>query len=115
MLFSEDTAMTWVAEQLASRTSLRRLDVALLPMGYAPWWKRYFFRRGHLTPGDALALFSQIDARIFITFHWGTFRHITAGAYDAIDALRKLLLTHARRAEVKILVPGETLYLSDVA
>lgn len=113
VLFTGDTAVTPTVEQLARRIVPRQLDVALLPIGFAPWWKRYFFRRGHLTPADALAIFTQVNARFFIPFHWGTFRHITSGAYDAINVLRALLPTHARGSEVKILAPGETLQLTD--
>ena len=113
VLFTGDTALTPMAVQLVKQIAPRRLDVALLPIGSAPWWKAYLFRRGHLTPADALALFVQVDARFFIPFHWGTFRHVTAGAYDAINVLRSLLPTHARRAQVRILAPGESLQLTD--
>lgn len=113
VLFTGDTAVTPTAAELAHRVAPRQLDVALLPIGFAPWWKRYFFRRGHLTAADALEIFTQVDARFFIPFHWGTFRHITSGAYDAINVLRALLPTHARRSEVMILAPGETLQLTD--
>ena len=40
----------------------RELDLALLPIGYAPWWKPGF-RRGHLTHEDALTLFERLRAR----------------------------------------------------
>ncbi len=113
VLFSGDTAVTPAVEQLASQVAPRQLDVALLPIGFAPWWKRYFFRRGHLTPADALATFSQTSARFFVPFHWGTFQHVTSGAYDAINVLRALLPTHERRSAVRILAPGETLHLTD--
>lgn len=113
VLFTGDTAITSAAKQLAQRVAPRQLDVVLLPIGFAPWWKRYFFRRGHLTPADALVTFSQVNARFFIPFHWGTFQHITSGAYDAINVLRALLQTYERRSEVKILAPGETLHLTD--
>jgi L-ascorbate metabolism protein UlaG (beta-lactamase superfamily) len=112
VLFTGDTAVTSVAVDLARTISPRRLDVALLPIGFAPRWKQYFFRRGHLTAADALSMFEQLDARIFIPFHWGTFRHITSGAHDAIRVLRSLLESHARASHVKILCPGETLLVS---
>jgi L-ascorbate metabolism protein UlaG (beta-lactamase superfamily) len=111
VLFTGDTAITPAAAKLARRIHPRRVDVALLPIGDAPWWKRRLFRRGHLTSGDALTLFEQIDARIFIPFHWGTFRHVTSGAYDAIRILRALLAEYHRASDVKILAPGETLEL----
>jgi L-ascorbate metabolism protein UlaG (beta-lactamase superfamily) len=91
----------------------RRVDVALLPIGFAPRWKEYFFRRGHLTAADALSLFEQLNARTFIPFHWGTFRHITSGPHDAIRVLRSLLDGHGRASQVKILPPGEMLVVSN--
>ena len=111
VLFTGDTAITPAAAVLARRILPRRVDVALLPIGDAPWWKRYFFRRGHLTAGDALSLFEQIDARILIPFHWGTFHHVTSGAYDAIRILRTLLAEYGRASDVRILAHGESLQL----
>jgi N-acyl-phosphatidylethanolamine-hydrolysing phospholipase D len=112
VLFTGDTALTPDAVDLVRAIAPRRLDVALLPIGFAPRWKEYFFRRGHLTAADALSMFEQLDARIFIPFHWGTFRHVTSGAHDAIRILRALLETHARASQVKILAPGEALVVT---
>jgi L-ascorbate metabolism protein UlaG (beta-lactamase superfamily) len=109
VLFTGDTSITPVATTMAQTILPRRVDVALLPIGYAPRWKKRLFRRGHLTPADALSLFEQINARIFIPFHWGTFRHITSGAYDAVRLLRELLVTYPKASQVKILTPGESL------
>jgi len=111
VLFTGDTAITPAAATLARRVLPRRVDVALLPIGAAQWWKRYLFRRGHLTAADALSLFEQINARILIPFHWGTFRHVTSGAYDAIRVLRTLLTDYGRASDVRILAPGELLQL----
>jgi L-ascorbate metabolism protein UlaG (beta-lactamase superfamily) len=115
VLFTGDTAITPDAVVLARTILPRRVDVALLPIGFAPRWKEYLFRRGHLTAADALSLFEQLNARVFIPFHWGTFRHVTSGAYDAISVLRSLLEEHARAAEVKILSPGDSLSVTDSA
>jgi L-ascorbate metabolism protein UlaG (beta-lactamase superfamily) len=111
VLFTGDTAITPAAAELTRTIAPRRVDVALLPIGDAPWWKRYSFRRGHLTAEDALSLFEQVNARVFIPFHWGTFRHITSGAHDAINVLRSLLPGYARQSDVRILEPGETYVL----
>jgi L-ascorbate metabolism protein UlaG (beta-lactamase superfamily) len=88
----------------------RQLDVALLPIGHAPWWKPGF-RKGHLTPADALSLFERTQARHFVPFHWGTFDHVSASAFDAIDRLRARLPDYEHRQRVRILEPGETLNL----
>jgi L-ascorbate metabolism protein UlaG (beta-lactamase superfamily) len=113
VLFTGDTALTPDAATLARTIHPRRLDVALLPIGFAPRWKEFLFRRGHLTAADALSLFEQLDARIFIPFHWGTFRHVTSGAYDAIRVLRTLLQSHDKASRVSILEPGETLEVGE--
>ncbi len=106
--FAGDTALTdnsasMVREHLTP--SQRRLDLALLPIGHAPWWKPGF-RKGHLTSADALTLFDRLDARYFIPYHWGTFDHVTSKAHDAIRLLRQQLPGHARNADVRILEPG---------
>jgi len=109
--FAGDTALTADTHRLVSenvhRTS-RQLDIALLPIGHAPWWKPGF-RRGHLSANDALDLFDQLNARYLIPYHWGTFEHVTSGAYDAINTLRALLSNYVRRADVRILEPGDML------
>lgn len=113
IFFAGDTALTPQTGALVAkhiREAGRQLDVALLPIGHAPWWK-FNFRRGHLTSDDALALFERLDAKFFIPYHWGTFRHVTAGAHDAIVRLRAKLPNHARGHQVRIIEPGEAFEL----
>jgi L-ascorbate metabolism protein UlaG (beta-lactamase superfamily) len=89
----------------------RQLDLALLPIGWAPRWKPGF-RKGHLTHADALDLFERLRARVMVPYHWGTFRHVTATAHDAVRRLRQTLESHHLQAAVRIIEPGETLELS---
>lgn len=113
--FAGDTALSEDAERVVqTRLGIerRQLDVALLPIGHAPWWKRTMFRRGHLTPADALDLFEQLGARFFIPYHWGTFRHLTSTAHAAIDQLREHVREHRRREDVRILEPGASFELT---
>lgn len=109
--FAGDTALTSTTHDLVTE-SLKKydrvLDVALLPIGYAPWWKPGF-RRGHLSSDDALELFRRLKARFFIPYHWGTFQHVTSGPYDAIKRLRSQLASHSRGADVRILEPGQSI------
>ena len=112
--FAGDTALTpdstgMVEKQIAPEG--RRLDMALLPIGHAPWWKLEGFRKGHLTSSDALTLFERLDARYLIPYHWGTFDHVTSKAHDAIDQLRQQLPGHTREEDVRILEPGMTFEL----
>jgi len=92
----------------------RNLDVALLPIGHAPWWKPGF-RKGHLTSSDALSLFEMLKAKYFIPYHWGTFNHVTSTAFDAIDRLRATLQGHPLHPAVKILEPGTSFVLPTTA
>jgi L-ascorbate metabolism protein UlaG (beta-lactamase superfamily) len=113
IFFAGDTALVGDTHHLVERVlwkEHRELDLALLPIGYAPWWKPGF-RRGHLTHEDALALFERLRARVFVPYHWGTFRHVTATAYDAIRRLRERLESHHLSAMVRIVEPGDSLEL----
>ena len=117
VFFAGDTALTDDTHALVERVlwaTGRALDVALLPIGYAPPWKPGF-RRGHLTHHDALALFATLRARALIPYHWGTFRHVTASAHDAIDRLREVLTTHPAREQVHIIEPGESMTVNPLA
>jgi L-ascorbate metabolism protein UlaG (beta-lactamase superfamily) len=114
VFFAGDTALTPSTSKLVEaelREHGRVLDVALLPIGYAPWW-RPGFRSGHLTSGDALDLFEQLGARHLIPYHWGTFDHLTSNAHDAIGRLRGLLAEHPRSSDVQVLEPGMTFELT---
>src|SRR6476661_2568233 len=112
--FAGDTALVDDTHHLVEHTLWNRgreLDLALLPIGYAPWWKPGF-RKGHLTHEDALELFERLRASVLVPYHWGTFRHVTATAHDAINRLKARLASHHLSDAVKILEPGETLDLS---
>ena len=109
--FAGDTALTPETHRVVSdivHRNGRDLDVALLPIGHAPWWKPGF-RRGHLSADDALQLFDRLEARYLVPYHWGTFEHVTSGAYDAINRLKSLLPTYVGQTDVRILEPGHSL------
>ena len=114
VFFAGDTALVGDTHHMVERVlwnEQRQLDLALLPIGYAPWWKPGF-RKGHLTHDDALELFERLRARVFMPYHWGTFRHVTSTAHDAIKRLRERLASHHLSAAVRIVEPGESLELS---
>ncbi|HEY0778490.1 MAG TPA: MBL fold metallo-hydrolase [Gemmatirosa sp.] len=106
--FASDTGLAPGTHQLAHDALGRRtLDVALLPIGRAPAWKRARFRAGHLTAGDALELFTRLRARWMVPHHWGTFNHVTSDAYGAITELRGLVPRHALGGRVRVVEVGE--------
>ena len=115
VFFAGDTALVGDTHHLVERhlhETGRELDVALLPIGHAPWWKPGF-RRGHLTAADALELFQLLKARLLVPYHWGTFNHLTSGAFDAVNRLRGHLLHYPRREAVKLIEPGEVLEVDE--
>lgn len=110
IFFAGDTALVADTHHLVERVLWkkgRELDLALLPIGYAPRWKPGF-RKGHLTHEDALVLFEKLRARVLIPYHWGTFRHVTSTAHDAIRRLRERLESHHLAPAVKIIEPGKS-------
>ena len=114
IFFAGDTALVHDTHGLVERVlwqNGRELDLAMLPIGWAPRWKNAGFRKGHLTHEDALELFERLRARVLVPYHWGTFRHVTATAYDAIRRLRERLVNHHLSAAVRIIEPGESLEL----
>lgn len=118
VFFAGDTGLTSTTHHLVEQVlwrADRELDVAMLPIGHAPMWKRRAFRRGHLTSDDALRLFETLRARVMLPYHWGTFRHITAGAHDAINGLRAQLESYAGRDHVHVVEPGETLIVDGMS
>jgi L-ascorbate metabolism protein UlaG (beta-lactamase superfamily) len=111
VFFAGDTGLTPTTHRLAAdvlATTGRTLDVALLPIGLPPAWKRDAFRAGHLTPDDALDLFARLGARWMVPYHWGTFTHVTSGAFEAVSRLRDLLRDHGAAPRVRVLEPGQT-------
>jgi L-ascorbate metabolism protein UlaG (beta-lactamase superfamily) len=115
--FAGDTALVDDTHRLPAEVLSpvdRILDLALLPIGYAPWWKPGF-RRGHLTHEDALELFRRLAARALVPYHWGTFRHVTASAHDAIERLRQTLETHPLADRVRIIEPGDSFTLAQAS
>jgi L-ascorbate metabolism protein UlaG (beta-lactamase superfamily) len=113
--FAGDTALTPDSHRLVRERvheCNRTLDIAMLPIGHAPWWKRESFRRGHLTADDALTLFERLRARYFIPYHWGTFHHVTSSAFDAIEQLRERVRRHETPEAIRILEPGMTFELT---
>ena len=116
--FAGDTALTPDTHAMVEahlHDTARELDLALLPIGHAPWWKAKSFRKGHLTSEDALALFEVLRAKILVPYHWGTFDHVTSKAHDAITVFRTLLPAHPRGHLVRVLEPGEALETGDSA
>ena len=67
------------SSRITSSPAGRRLDMALLPIGHAPWWKPGLSERASHECGCADSVRST-EARYLIPYHWGTFDHVTSKA-----------------------------------
>ncbi|MNW49734.1 metal-dependent hydrolase [compost metagenome] len=87
------------------------IDVALMPIGaYEPEW---FMTSQHTTPEEALQGFVDVNAKVMIPMHYGTFRLADDTAREALDRLeadreRRNIPSEA----IRILMHGETLRFS---
>jgi L-ascorbate metabolism protein UlaG (beta-lactamase superfamily) len=88
------------------------IDVALLPIGaYEPRW---FMKDIHMAPWEAVQAHRDLEARMSIGMHFGTFQLTTEGIEEPVAAL-----AYARReqqipdGEFTVLDFGETMQLAD--
>lgn len=102
VFFAGDTAYYPPLRQLGER---HVIDVALLPIG--PCYPRWFMKRRHLNPEEALRLFAEMGAHYMIPIHWGTFRLGLEGAETPLYWLKSCLDQFERKEQVVILRPGE--------
>jgi N-acyl-phosphatidylethanolamine-hydrolysing phospholipase D len=93
------------------RARFDTIDLALLPIGaYEPRW---FMQPAHMNPSEAVQAHRDLQARLSVAMHFGTFR-LTDEAWgdpprhlhEALDAQR------VPRDRFRVLRPGETLILS---
>lgn len=91
--FAGDTGYTRFFTEIRRR--LGAPDIALLPIGaYEPRW---FMQTAHMNPADAVQAFRELEPRIAIGMHFGTFQ-LTA---EPIDQPEKDLFLAKAEASVK--------------
>ncbi len=86
------------------------LAAALLPIGaYAPRW---FMKRQHMNPEDAVRAFLALGADQFVAMHWGTFK-LTDEPLDEPPELLREVWQRQGLPDSKRMIPaiGETLWL----
>ena len=114
IFFAGDTALVDDTHHLVERVLWERgreLDLALLPIGYAPWWKPGF-RKGHLTHDDALdAVRATARADLRPVSLGNVPTRDGDGARRDSAAARRLESHHLRAPRVRIIEPGESLEL----
>jgi L-ascorbate metabolism protein UlaG (beta-lactamase superfamily) len=79
------------------------IDLALLPIGaYAPRW---FMQAAHIDPAEAVQAHLDLQARVSLAMHFGTFRLSNEGI-DAPEAALRLARERAGVAPDRFRVPG---------
>lgn len=59
------------------------IDVALIPIGaYQPRW---FMKTNHVNPAEAVMIHKDLDARMSLAMHWGTFQLAAEGIKETLD------------------------------
>lgn len=84
-----------------------KIDLAILPIGaYKPRW---FMKRAHLNPEEAVILFKEIKAKYMLPVHFGTFQLGLDTTEEALSDLEKAIEKHKmNRNSIILLKAGET-------
>jgi L-ascorbate metabolism protein UlaG (beta-lactamase superfamily) len=86
-----------------------RIDLAVINLGaYEPRW---FMRRSHMNPAEALQAFRELGAGRLLTVHWGTFRLGDEPVYQPMIDISREMSAHGLSDRLVILNHGETLRL----
>lgn len=87
------------------------IDAALVPVGvYAPRW---FMQNMHADPEEAVQVVHDVDARVMVPMHWGTFVLSQEPALEPIERTRAAWAAAGRdRADLWDLAVGEYRLLS---
>jgi L-ascorbate metabolism protein UlaG (beta-lactamase superfamily) len=106
--FAGDTAYAPFFANVRER--LGPIDLALLPIGaYEPRW---FMKSVHMNPEEAVRAHQQLQARVSIAMHFGTFQLTTEGIDEPSRGLRQARADQRLADSVfRTLAFGETEYL----
>ena len=91
----------------AIRRHCGRPDLALLPIGaYEPRW---FMAPVHMNPAEAVQVHRQLEARLSLAMHWGTFRLTDEAREDPLRELEQARRDQGVASEAfRALAPGES-------
>ncbi len=102
VFFAGDTAYNDHFKQIASR--FKSIDLALLPIGaYEPNW---YMKQEHVNPEEAVLAHIDLNAKMSIPIHFGTFQNSTESFDDPPTKLKEALLRH-HIAEAKFPIVSE--------
>jgi L-ascorbate metabolism protein UlaG (beta-lactamase superfamily) len=104
--FAGDTGWGHFLGELRARWG--RFRLALLPI--APFIPRWYMKRKHLSPPDALEAALDIGAATSVAIHWGTFELGDDARDEAVDTLRAAIARLPARCRPPFATPlnGET-------
>ncbi len=100
--FAGDSAKGNHFKEIASL--FNRIDVALIPIG--PNEPRHLMEHSHMSTQESFHAFKDLNAKLFIPIHWGTFRLGTDSFADPIKILKSCFV--GSEEQYKILKFGET-------
>ncbi|WP_374074545.1 MBL fold metallo-hydrolase [Bdellovibrio bacteriovorus] len=94
------------------RKKLGPVDLALIPIGaYEPRW---FMKQQHVNPEEALKVHRDLEAKLSIGVHWGTFRLADEPMAAPVEDLKKALESNHLDAGVfRVMKHGEILKLKN--
>ena len=87
------------------------VDLALIPIGsYAPRW---FMQKHHVNPEEAIRIHQDVNARLSIGMHWGTFQLSAEPMMEPRQRLQQLIAENGlSRGEFVTLAIGESITLN---
>ncbi|WP_138494778.1 MBL fold metallo-hydrolase [Paenibacillus pinistramenti] len=105
--FAGDSGYFAGFKEIGSRFNI---DVALIPIGaYEPEW---FMTPQHTTPEEGVQAFLDVQAKMMVPMHYGTFRLADDTAREALDRLEQDRLKRGLSEEqIRVVIHGETLRL----
>jgi N-acyl-phosphatidylethanolamine-hydrolysing phospholipase D len=105
IFFAGDTGYSKDFQDIAEK--LGPVDWAMIPIGaYEPRW---FMKKNHINPDEAVQIHKDLHAKKSIAIHWGTFRLSDEPLYAPADDLKKSLEENKISPEDFILMKhGET-------
>jgi N-acyl-phosphatidylethanolamine-hydrolysing phospholipase D len=104
--FAGDTGYTKSLAEIGKR--LGPFDLAAIPIGGYSAYDRH--HPNHVNPEEALQLFEDIDGRLFVPIHFGTFDMNREPFAEPPARLMKAALADGLEEEIALLSPGQSIH-----
>ncbi|MCX5909721.1 MAG: MBL fold metallo-hydrolase [Deltaproteobacteria bacterium] len=101
IFFCGDSGLTPDFQEIGRKYSI---DLAFLPIGH---YRPASFRRGHMSPEDALEAMEMLRAKRVVPMHWGTFRLSLEPVEEPPRKFLGLLQQRGINPRARLLRPGE--------